>query len=92
MLRQQFPLRHHRRGAADIDCAVGGDARGDHRRPAHCLALQEGEIARRGDAPVLLEIMGQGGVGGAGGRLLGNAIQRPEIANVRGDWKLRVES
>ena len=82
-MMRKSSLRHHSRRSSDKDIPVGLNAGGDHRRPSHRLALKEGEVARCRNTPVLLEIMGQGGVGSAGGRLLGNKGSRGRQDHIR---------
>ena len=59
------------------------DACGDYRRPSHGFALEEGTFGFGAKAAILLQIIRQGGIGGAGGRFFRNAEQGREVAHMR---------
>ena len=82
---EQFSFCHYSRLSPDKDVTIGMNPCGDYRRPSHHFALYEGTFRFGREVAALLEIIGQRGIGGASGRLFGNAVLGRKVADMRGE-------
>ena len=80
--QQQVALGNDNAITANPDAAIGMEGGSDHRWALHGLALHEASLVAGSDASTALQIVGQRGIGRTGSRLLGHAIERPEVAHM----------
>ena len=72
------------RRSPDIDTPIGLNPCGDHRRPSHGFALDEGALRFSAKTAALLKVIGQRGIGGSCRRLLGDVARRRKVVDMGG--------